>query len=89
MTLAVSEVSNPKEFTGEFLNSSLSQSQTSVIINNKIDEGNDNNNINKENDEPIIKLNDSVRSNGDSPPLKKKKTIKSDDTQKIYNFYFN
>jgi len=23
------------------------------------------------------------------PPLKKKKTIKSDDTQKIYNFYYN
>jgi hypothetical protein len=46
------------------------QYQTSVIINNKIDEGNNNNKINKENDKPIIESNDFVRSNEDSPPLK-------------------
>jgi hypothetical protein len=43
MALAVSKVSKPKEFAGEVLDSSQSQSQTSLMINSKIDEENDTN----------------------------------------------
>lgn len=85
IALAVSKVSKPREFAGEFLDSSQSQSQTSLMINSKIDEENDTNKLDEENDKPINELNDSVRSNEDSPPMKKNKTIKSKDN----HFYFN
>jgi hypothetical protein len=55
------------------------------MINSKIDEENDTNKLDEENDKPINELNDSVRSNEDSPPMKKNKTIKSKDN----HFYFN
>ena len=56
----------------KLLISAQSQSQTSLMINSKIDEENDTNKLDEENDKPINELNDSVRSNEDSPPMKKK-----------------
>lgn len=86
MAFTVSKVSKPKEFAGEVLDSSQSQYQTSVMINTKIDEEIDNNKIDEDIDKPINEVNESSRAIEDSPPLKKKKTIKSNDNQKIYNF---
>jgi len=52
MALAVSKVSKPKEFAGEVLDSSQSQSQPSLMINSKIDEEHDTNKLDEENDKP-------------------------------------